>query len=85
MNVWYEAEDYNFSEGPTEILECGVQSVDDPSQVHKSTDLKRYERHVEAKTPALTVGPGKTVRLWEKQFNTGEFMIACGRRLDSPS
>jgi hypothetical protein len=66
VNVWYEAEDYNFSEGSTEILECGIQSADDPSQVHKSTDLKRYERHVEVKTPELMLKPGKTARLWGK-------------------
>jgi len=64
LNAWYEAEDYNFCEGPTEILECGVQSLDDPSQIHKSTSLKRYERHVEVKTAELMIKPGKTARVW---------------------
>jgi hypothetical protein len=69
INAWYEAEDFDFSEGPTQIIECGVQGdgvQGDQSQTHKSTTLKRHERHVDMKSPELLLEPGKTARVWGK-------------------
>jgi hypothetical protein len=65
VQAWYEAEDFNFCEGVTEMIECGVEG-EDPSQSNKSTTSKRHQHHVEIKTPELPVRPGKKARVWGK-------------------
>jgi hypothetical protein len=62
-SAWYEAEDYKFPNGPTQIIECGIESHSEKCQSSEQTVRKR---DVEVKTADLIVRPDGTARVWGK-------------------
>jgi hypothetical protein len=54
VDAWYEVEDYQFPDGATQILDCGVY---DDTEAVQSFQLRIREHYVEAKTAPIMVGP----------------------------
>jgi hypothetical protein len=61
LKAWYQLEDYGFSNGPTTILDCGVEYEGDTLT---SLKHKRTERGCEAETDEVMVPPDKKARVW---------------------
>jgi len=61
VKTWYEADDYKFPNGPTIIVDGGIQ---DDSQRREFTPQAVRDNYVEASTPEIEVAPDKTARLW---------------------
>jgi hypothetical protein len=62
VNAWYQVEDYGFPDGPTQVVQCGVEvESQDPLQVSTEKNKGHYK---EAKTDDVYLDPGKSAKVW---------------------